>query len=160
MWLERFHHANLICILQLSSMASWHGPELNVFEARSLLQSSCVGSPSTQWMPAQSSPYGAVVPFQPSSSTLGMPLSKFPSFYGFSSSFIIFIRFCSTVYLKDWSMINNHQVHTWGNKYPTSCHLQGNFIFNLFCLHFLLSFLGLWNGTEYQKHTSILENKS
>ncbi|XWS19027.1 hypothetical protein CRYUN_Cryun32bG0095700 [Craigia yunnanensis] len=59
----------------LSSMSSWHGTKPNVLEARSLLQSSSVGSPCTQWMPAQSSPYGAV-PFQPSSSTLGMPLSS------------------------------------------------------------------------------------
>ena len=78
-------------------MASWDGPQHNVLEARSLLQSSTLGSPSTQWMPAHTSPYGAVS-FQPSSRTSGMPLSKFPYFYGFSSYKVLF--FCLSERLK------------------------------------------------------------
>ncbi|XVF25029.1 hypothetical protein REPUB_Repub13aG0178800 [Reevesia pubescens] len=60
MWLKRF---------------TMPGPQANVLEARSLLQSSNLGSPSTQWMSGQPSSYGAV-PFQPSSSTSRLPLSS------------------------------------------------------------------------------------
>ncbi|XVE88950.1 hypothetical protein DITRI_Ditri19aG0110700 [Diplodiscus trichospermus] len=72
---------NLLPSPTLSSIASWLGPQPNELEARSLLQSSSFGSPSTEWMPAQASSYGALA-VQPSSSTSGMALNKFPSFYG------------------------------------------------------------------------------
>ncbi|KAK6267990.1 hypothetical protein QUC31_012150 [Theobroma cacao] len=60
----------------LSSMASWHGAQPNVLAPKSVMQSTSHVSPSAQWMPAQSSPDGGV-PFQPFSSTAGMPLSSY-----------------------------------------------------------------------------------
>lgn len=68
-------------------MASWHGAQPNVLAPKSVMQSTSHVSPSAQWMPAQSSPDGGV-PFQPFSSTAGMPLSKFPSFCGFLFPFL------------------------------------------------------------------------
>ncbi|OMO66801.1 putative ADP-ribosylation factor GTPase-activating protein AGD14-like protein [Corchorus olitorius] len=74
--LNNMTHLQQSLMVSPTPMASWHGAHPNLMAPTNILQSNNFGSPSAQWMPVQSSAYGAM-PFQPLSSTSGPPLSSY-----------------------------------------------------------------------------------